>query len=389
MNYLADRYAHYIVHRMLRLEEGEKLTVNADEESMEFSHKVAHEAAESTGVAVSLISIENGRVQSADEIEPSYPAREARGNVMLHLASFVTSEFREDEENDAVNLQKHRLLADPIFLDRRISIPWAVAYVPTASWAEYVYGSGATVDQLYIDLASYLGFDDEDEDFDSTRTLERSLAMRCMTLEKMKIKSLHLESPSLELNLYPASGAAISTSAVRLDSGRFFYPSLPCEDIIFPLDYRKGDGWFKSTLPFRFFDKSFQSVDVRIRDGRITGFESEDAKYVKRFLNIDDKSSALSELILCENLTRCADFPLSFGIPLLDRMRTSEIVFGGVSPEHITLKDEKELDSYGLNTSFARLEIPVGSRELCVTALLEDGREELIYEDGLFASEIQ
>ncbi len=389
MNYLADRYAHYIVHRMLRLEEGEKLTVNADEESMEFSHKVAHEAAELTGVAVSLISIENGKVQSADEIEPSYPAREARGNVMLHLASFIPSEFREDEENDAVSLQKHRLLADPIFLDRRISIPWAVAYVPTASWAEYVYGSGATVDQLYIDLASYLDFDDEDVDFDSTRTLERSLAMRCRTLEKMKIKSLHLESPSLELNLYPSSGAAIGTSAVRLDSGRFFYPSLPCEDIIFPLDYRKGDGWFKSTLPFRFFDKSFQSVDVRIRDGRITRFESEDAKYVKRFLNIDDKSSALSELILCENLTRCADFPLSFGIPLLDRMRTSEIVFGGVSPEHITLKDENELDSYGLNTSFARLEIPVGSRELCVTALLEDGREELIYEDGLFASEIQ
>ena len=101
---------------------------------------------------------------------------------------------------------------------------------------------------------------------------------------------------------------------------------------------------------------------MRIRDGRITRFESEDAKYVKRFLNIDDKSSALSELILCENLTRCADFPLSFGIPLLDRMRTSEIVFGGVSPEHITLKDENELDSYGLNTSFVRLEIAVGRR---------------------------
>ena len=83
MNYLADRYAHYIVHRMLRLEEGEKLTVNADEESMEFSHKVAHEAAESSGVAVALISIENGKVQSVDEIEPSYPAKAARGNVML------------------------------------------------------------------------------------------------------------------------------------------------------------------------------------------------------------------------------------------------------------------------------------------------------------------
>ncbi len=388
MNYLADRYAYHIVHRMLRLEEGEKLTVNANEETIGFSHKVAHEAAETTGVSVSLVSIENGRVQSVDEIEPSYPAKEAKGNAMLHLASFMKSEFREDEENDAINLQKHRLLADPIILDRRISIPWAVAYVPDALWAEYVYGSGATTDQLYIDLAAFLGFDDEETDHDSSATTAMTLAMRCRDLNSMKIKALHLESPSLCLDLYPSTGSLTGTSAVRLPNGRFFYPSLPCEDIIIPLDFRKGDGWFKSTLPFRFFDRPFNSVDVRIKNGRITGFDCEDAKYARRFMNIDEKASSLSELILCDNITRSSSFNLSFGIPLLDRMRTSEIVFGGTSPENITLRDGKELEASGLNTSFARLEIPAGSRELCVTALTEDGRETLIYENGLFASEI-
>ena len=54
----------------------------------------------------------------------------------------------------------------------------------------------------------------------------------------------------------------------------------------------------------------------------------------------------------------------------------------------VTLDDESELAHNGLNTGFARLEIPVGGRDLKVVATLGDGAEVTIFEDGLSALDV-
>lgn len=113
-------------------------------------------------------------------------------------------------------------------------------------------------------------------------------------------------------------------------------------------------------------------------------FSGPDAQLVNSYINIDDQASALGELVLCEELTRAAGFRSAFGIPILDRMRTTGLVFGGASPERITLSDESKLEENGLNTSFARLEVPVGSRKMTVTAHTKDGRLVTVMEDGRF-----
>ncbi len=379
----ADSYAYRIVHSMLRLQEGERLNVTAGPETIAFAHKVAHEAADSSGVPASLVYVENGRVESADEIAPtSGSPRDPEGEVMLHLAAFTPSTFKEEDELDAIHLQAHRLLADPVFLDRRISIPWAVAYVPTATWAEFVHGPGATVDRLYLDLAEALTLDEED---DHSATLEKVLSMRAEKLSSLHLRKIRLESPMVTLEADVARGASIGTSAVRLPSGRFFYPSLPCEDLIIPVDCRSAKGTLRASYPFRFFDRVIEDATIKVEGGRITSLESQYPGYVARYLNIDEEASRLSEVILCEELTRASRFKKAWGVPMLDRMRTSQVVFGGITPERITLGDESLLGAHGLNTSMARLEVPVGGHGLSVTGLDEDGNQVTIFKDGLFS----
>lgn len=380
MIYSADKYAYFIIHRMLRLEEGERLTLHANEETIEFAHKVAHEAAESSGVTVSLVYIENGRVESVDEIAPSYREKEAKSDCLLNLASFTPSEFREDEELDAPSLQRHRLLSDPVFLDRRISIPYAVAYVPTAAWAQFIYGAGATADRLWLDLADFLSLDDED-----ASSAEKILTQRAAVLNSLGIRSLQLEADNISLSADLADGARITTTAMNLNGRRFFCPSLPCEDLIFPVNFRSARGSFRSTYPFRLFDRVFDSASFTVKDGKIASASGIEPAYINRYMNIDERAAFAGEIILCESLTQPAKTDLAFGIPLLDRMRSSEVVFGGISPEAVTLDDETQLEASGLNTSFARLEVPVGSRQLSVAAKLSDGRTVSIFEDGVFA----
>lgn len=385
MNFYADRYAHFIVNRMLRLEEGEKLSLNCNEETLPFAHMVAHVAAEKTGVPVSLVYIENGKVESVDEIDPSYQAGKEKGVAMLHLASFPKSE--ESEELDARTLQSLRLLADPIFLDRRISVPWATAYVPTPLWAEFVYGQGATTDMLWNDIASLYELEDEDA-VDLTSTLERSLAQRAAKLNALKAVSLRLESPTCHLELPLAVRSQAVSSASRLASGRFFYPSFPCEDIAIALDWRKAEGSAETTLPFRFFSRIVENASFTVKGGRLTSLQIEAAgEDINRYLNIDSFSASVGELILCDGLSRSALYKRSLGLPAFDHMRTTTLVFGGVRPEAVTGTDEESLSENGINTGFARLELPVGSPSLNITAADASGKETLIMEDGSFTEE--
>ena len=241
------------------------------------------------------------------------------------------------------------------------------------------------MDRLYLDLADFLSIE-EGNDF--TSTLERTLSERCRILNAMDIRKLTLTSSTIELEVQLASGSKIGTSASRLDGGRFFYPTLPCEDIIVPVDFSKAEGHFRSTYPFRFFDSVVADVEIEVHEGRITAFRSDRNDLVAAYMNIDSMSSCIGEIVLCESLTQAAGFHRSFGIPQLDRMRTSQVVFGGVSPELVTLDDESELAHNGLNTGFARLEIPVGGRDLKVVATLGDGAEVTIFEDGLSALDV-
>ena len=384
MDFYADKYAHFILDRMLRLESGEKLTINCNEENFSFAKQLARLAAEKTGVNSTLVYIEKGKVESVDEIEPPYQGKETGKACMLHLASLPECSFDKEKELGARELQEFRLLADPIVLDRRISVPWATAYVPSPYWAEFLYGAGETVDRLWMDLAELYDLEDGDTT-DMTISQEKVLRKRIRVLESLGISELHLKGPNLYLKLPLSQGVSFQTSAVRLKDGRFFYPSYPCEDVFIPIDFRRASGYFSTTRRFRLFDRFFENASVSVENGRIKGFVLEDGNdEINRFFQTDSKSAMLGELILCDHMTQASRKDLCLGVPILDRMRTTTIVLGGVSPEAITEEDESRLEENGINTSFTRLELPIGSDELQVTALLENGDEVDIMIDGSF-----
>ena len=72
MNNIEQKYAEFILNEELRIEGGEKLTINANEETIAFAHLLAHMAAEKTGVNVQIVFIDHGKVESVDEIEPDF-----------------------------------------------------------------------------------------------------------------------------------------------------------------------------------------------------------------------------------------------------------------------------------------------------------------------------
>lgn len=381
MNTISERYASYIINRQLRLETGEKLTVNCNEDTLEFAGTLSKMAAEATGVPVQLVYIRDGKVETVEEVDPDFTAKANGRAVMVHLASFPSFKALDESDLSARELQEYRLIAEPVITDRQISVPWATVYVPTATWAEFVYGQGATTDSLWLMISDMLALDREGIDLMIRDSIHTSRRKR---IEDERITDIFIKGPSADLHLKRNRRARITGTLSTLRDGRSFEPTSPAEDTVIALDEFSGEGTFRTTYPFRLFDRVFQDAAVTIENGRIKSFSTEGgALHVSKYLNIDEESGRVGELAIADGYTPVSRVRVASGIPALDQMRTTSLVFGGITPAAVTPGSDEELKQDGVNTSFVRLVLPIGDMETEIKAYTEDGRYITLMEDGI------
>lgn len=381
MNTISERYASYIINRQLRLETGEKLTVNCNEDTLEFAGTLSKMAAEATGVPVQLVYISDGKVETVEEVDPDFTAKANGRAVMVHLASFPSFKALDESDLSARELQEYRLIAEPVITDRQISVPWATVYVPTATWAEFVYGQGATTDSLWLMISDMLALDREGIDLMIRDSIHTSRRKR---IEDERITDIFIKGPSADLHLKRNRRARITGTLSTLRDGRSFEPTSPAEDTVIALDEFSGEGTFRTTYPFRLFDRVFQDAAVTIENGRIKSFSTEGgALHASKYLNIDEESGRVGELAIADGYTPVSRVRVASGIPALDQMRTTSLVFGGITPAAVTPGSDEELKQDGVNTSFVRLVLPIGDMETEIKAYTEDGRYITLMEDGI------
>lgn len=381
MNTISERYSSYIINRQLRLETGEKLTVNCNEDTLEFAGTLSKMAAEATGVPVQLVYIRDGKVETVEEVDPDFTAKANGRAVMVHLASFPSFKALDESDLSARELQEYRLIAEPVITDRQISVPWATVYVPTAAWAEFVYGQGATTDSLWLMISDMLALDREGIDLMIRDSIHTSRRKR---IEEEKITDIFIKGPTADLHLKRNRRARITGTLSTLRDGRSFEPTSPAEDTVIALDEFSGEGTFRTTYPFRLFDRVFQDAAVTIENGRIKSFSTEGgALHVSKYLNIDEESGRVGELAIADGYTPVSRMRVASGIPALDQMRTTSLVFGGITPAAVTPGSDEELKQDGVNTSFVRLVLPIGDMETEIKAYTEDGRYITLMEDGI------
>ncbi|MCF0238079.1 MAG: aminopeptidase [Sphaerochaetaceae bacterium] len=140
MTQLLEKYATTIVKDFLRLRTGEALSINTEEQDLEFAKLVANTALPITEVEVKIVVTEDGKPSQVIEFEPLQQTfRTATSYAMLRIAriekekeilndDIETLEMKIDSQ-DLRTIQKLGHLAEPIFVNRRIAVPWCVAWV--------------------------------------------------------------------------------------------------------------------------------------------------------------------------------------------------------------------------------------------------------------------
>ena len=231
-------YAKTIIEDLLRLKAGDALSINTEEQDLEFAKEIANTALPITQVTVKIVVTEKGKPTQVLEFDPAPPALDPQSFAMLRLAHENTTPMTQEAEDaskyldlivdkeDLVTIQKFGHLAEPVLLNRRISVPWCVAKVHNTDnekWQE-------------IEKKIELGIANQNLVADYRRQF----------LQQSDSILLHITGSNTDFTVKVPEGAKFLGGTQVLPSGRKFLSSLDFDIMSFIVDCNSLSGHFEA-----------------------------------------------------------------------------------------------------------------------------------------------
>ncbi len=396
METLLTRYARLVVEVQLKLREGDSLSINSDASTLSFARLLAQTAAIATRQTVTIVHTNHGKVVDAIPIEPIEKEifrPPVQGSVMCHIIDldghpYLTPTDLNTAADEVTTLGKYGLLADPVFLDRRIAVPWANIPYPGPRWALQLLGSQASEDDMWKLFTALYRIEDEHA-FRFWEEQGNLLAYRKQKLNEQGRCILHMVGDGWQMEAIMARDTVWAGGIQTLPSQRSFFSSLPVQALHAAIDANSAKGTFTSSRPFYVLGKEVKGARFTVEDGMVIDYTAETGEDALEVLfSVDEGAKRVSEIALADHDTVESHYLGKSIHPHFAREMTSMIVLGGLSLDNLTTQqNEEDINKSSLCTSLVRVAIPIGDSHLSVTLHREDGTDASLMEEGIFTEE--
>ena len=392
---IRERYIDLLIHLVLQLREGEALSVNTDGTHVDFAVDLAQTASETTRQEVHVVVITAGKPTDVLSYTPIVHDRLASPPTRAVLLRIDDTEELprmltgnpSDMIKDLGALQRSGNLAPPQ-LNKPVA-PWAVIAVPGPAWARHVLGSNADSQMLWNHFGHVLGLDRSDH----AQHWKEHLSLirhRTATLNRLDPVELRIIGEGTDLTLRPVPESRWRDGITTLADGRAFLPYIPPERVSMLADRFMTRGTITVAHPFSCLGREIAQARFTFFEGKVIDFDASSGKEaLGTLLQADEGASRLSELSLVDRNNPLAWDLRRYGHLGFDENQGCSIVIGTGGASHLealhTYADEQELQrETGCNVSIVRGRIPFGGSDLSVIAMLSDGSETIIMENGMF-----
>ena len=179
-----------------------------------------------------------------------------------------------------------------------------------------------------------------------------------------------------------------SLRAEGLDVEGFFYnPNIPTEEVYTAPHRLEADGTIAASMPLYLSGTVVDGIRMTLRDGKIVNASAAVGEEVLlKALDTDEGARRLGECALVSVDSPIHSAGILFQETLFDENASCHFAFGNAYPlvygsENM---DEKERLAVGLNVSDTHVDFMVGTDDLSVTGITEDGREVPVMLEGRF-----
>ncbi|MGG3694060.1 aminopeptidase [Heyndrickxia ginsengihumi] len=331
---------------------------------------------------------------------PDYKIAESEDHVLNHKVSrlsILSSDPGLLNDVDPGKVAAYQNKASKAYRVQRIAtqnddIKWTVAAAAGAGWAAQVFPDLATseeqVDALWHQIfkTCRVYADDPVAAWDEHKA---TLDEKAAKLNEIQFDALHYTAPGTDLTLGLPKNHIWASAGSTSRKGEEFIANMPTEEVFTAPDTHRMDGVVRSTKPLSYAGTLIEGIEVHFKDGKIVDISAEKGdEAIKKLVHDNEGATGLGEVALVPDPSPISQSGITFFNTLFDENASNHLAIGAAYPTTIqggTEMSQEELLKHGMNTSDVHVDFMIGSAEMNVDGIKEDGTIVPIFRNGDWA----
>lgn len=220
----------------------------------------------------------------------------------------------------------------------------------------------------------------------------RHLRKRADYMQAKKFSALHYKSENTDLTLGLPRGHKWISARSLAENGVEFTANMPTEEVFTLPDRQRAEGHVSATFPLSYGGSLIEDFDVTFENGRIVKVSArKNEAILQKLVNTDEGSTRLGEVALVPASSPIATRGHLFYNTLFDENASSHIAIGRAYRFTLTggeELDDEEFNAAGGNTSLTHVDFMIGSPQMDIDGITENGAIEPVMRQGEWAFDI-
>ncbi|NLC72748.1 MAG: aminopeptidase [Ruminococcaceae bacterium] len=401
------KYAALIVRKGANVQKKQPVVIVAELDNPEFIRMVVEEAyragaseVEVEWVYQPLTKIHTrwqsqkvlGTVKDWEEMKLKY-----RANTLPAVIRIISEDpdglAGINQQKRAKAMQSKYIVTKPITDTMENKYQWCIAAIPGPAWAKKVFPELSTsraIEKLW-EAILHTSRADGDDPIAAWDEHNAELAARCKFLNSLKLTELHYKAPNgtdLKVGLIP-EGMFLGGRDMVPDTGVYYNPNIPSEEIFTSPMAGKAEGIVYSTKPFSYRGQLIEDFSIKFENGRATEVHAEkNEEALRTMISMDEGAAMLGECALVPHKSPISELGIMFYNTLFDENAACHLALGmGFSNcirdyEKYTLE---ECRSMGINDSMIHEDFMIGYEGLEIEGIDANGKVTKIISGGNWA----
>lgn len=400
MEDLKRKYAKFLIEGCLRLKEGDKLFIIGYNLIEDFIKLVIEEANKLGIVEIKTLINDPFKqkelylTKTYEEIirnpimdRTMYNDMAKNGYAFLSLSSTLPG-FYEDVDAELLSrVSRYQMKSISEYKEYQLKglIKWNISAVPNSIWAKDLFGSED--EDLLWNLIFDICLIREDNPVFSWKEKLMCLKKRADYLNQLKIdKLIYYNSLGTDLEIGLPNGYLFQSADEGTGNGNIV--NMPTEEVFTSPDRLRVKGRVYSSKPLLHNGNLIEDFWLEFREGKIIDYDAKKGKEIlKGIIDTDEGSHYLGEVALVDYHSPISLTNVLFKNTLYDENASCHLAIGESFPECIQdglTKEKEELVLRGLNMSHEHVDFFIGTSDLEIKAVLQNGKEVVIMKDGDF-----
>ena len=311
--------------------------------------------------------------------------------------------YVDDSDPDALNGLNHQKIAKarmktypkmkPYFDSMDGKYKWCIAAVPSKSWAKKVFpdlNEEEAMDKLW-EAIFFTTRVEEEGTYENWEKHNAYLIQKRDLLTSYNFKYLKYRSLStgtdFQVELIP--GINWGAGVEKTNLGKEFNPNMPTEEVFTTPRHGTGDDLLVATKPLSYEGQLIEDFSIRFENGKAVEVKArKNQALLEQMIKMDENACKLGECALVPWTSPINQSGILFYNTLFDENAVCHCALGmgfkDLLPDGHELTTQEAYER-GINDSMIHVDFMIGSPDLSVIGIKENGEEIVLFKDGVWA----